>query len=59
MSLNIKPKRLRVLSNYAFYDEDGAFRSWAEREIVTDPGDIALLVARRAPFEIIEESEEG
>jgi hypothetical protein len=56
--MSAKPYRLRVLSNYAFYDDDGAFRSWPERAIVNDASDIALLEARKAPFEIIPLEEE-
>lgn len=44
---------LRLTAHYAYYDDDGAFKSWAEGVIVTDPEEIELLTARKAPVERI------
>ena len=48
-------ERLRVVSNYAYYDDDGLFRAWPEGAIVTDQDEIDLLTARGAPVERVPE----
>jgi hypothetical protein len=45
------PKALRVLSLYAYWGEDGNLRRWSEGVEVTDPAEIADLIARGAPVE--------
>lgn len=35
---------------YAYYAEDGRLIAWAPGTIVTDPADIADLIARKAPL---------
>ena len=47
-------ERLRVMSNYAYYDDDGLFRAWPEGAVVTDHDEIELLTARGAPVEVIQ-----
>lgn len=46
-------ERFRVLSNYAFYCDDGLFHAWPEGAVITDPEEIALLTERSAPVERI------
>ncbi len=52
---------LRVTSDYSFYGDDGLERKWAgplhqsdRGQIVTDPDEIEMLLARGAPVERIE-----
>jgi hypothetical protein len=45
------PKALRVLSLYAYWGNDGNLRRWAEGAQVTEPAEIADLIARGAPVE--------
>lgn len=47
------PSTVKLTSLYAFYDEDGALRSWNEGQIVTGD-DVALLLARSAPVVEVE-----
>jgi hypothetical protein len=49
------PARLRLVSHYGFYDNEGLLCAWAQGAIVTDEGEIELLMARGAPVEEIME----
>jgi hypothetical protein len=42
---------VKLMSPYAFYDDDGVMCSWATGQEVTDVEDIAVLVERSAPVE--------
>ncbi len=44
------PAHVKMKTPYAYYEDGGRLRSWAEGEMVTDPSEIALLVERKAPF---------
>ena len=44
------PAVVEMASAFGFYDDAGAGHFWNEGQIVTDPDDIALLVAQNAPF---------
>jgi hypothetical protein len=52
------PTKLRITAAaYGFYEGEGEgkrYRGWVEGEIVTDPAEVALLVARGAPFVVVE-----
>jgi hypothetical protein len=44
------PAKLRIVqAEYGFYEEGGRYRHWRGGDIVTDPAEIALLIARKAP----------
>jgi hypothetical protein len=43
------PASVTLASHYAYYGDDGALHAWAQDQIVTNPRDIADLVARGAP----------
>lgn len=45
------PARVVLAAPYAFYDDDGALRSWGQGRVVEDPAEIALLIDRGAIFE--------
>lgn len=44
------PTSVTLSHPYAYYAEDGLLRAWAAGTVVTDPADIADLVARKAPL---------
>jgi hypothetical protein len=44
------PAVVEMASAFGFYDDQSVGHFWAEGQIVTDPTDIALLVAQNAPF---------
>lgn len=44
------PKQIRMTQYYAYYEENGRFRSWKEGDVITDSGEIKLLVGRQAPY---------
>ncbi len=43
------PTPLRLTHLYAYWNDDGGFRTWGAGDLVTDPDEIADLLARRAP----------
>jgi hypothetical protein len=45
------PKSVKLAAPYAFYEDDGALRSWAAGQTVEDPAEITVLVERGALFE--------
>lgn len=45
------PASVTLAAPYAFYDDEGALRSWGQGRVVDDPAEIALLVERGAIFE--------
>ncbi len=45
------PSSVTLAAPYAFYDDAGELRSWAQGRVVDDPAEIALLVDRGAIFE--------
>jgi hypothetical protein len=44
-------ERLRLVTPYAYYDDEGLFRAWPAGAVVTDPEEIGLLIMRGAPVE--------
>ena len=50
--------RLRLLERHVFHDisvgGSQQWREWKQNDIVSDPDDIRLLIARKAPCEKIE-----
>ena len=42
---------IRMITPFAFYDDDGVFRSWCAGMLVSDSTDIALLCQHGAQFE--------
>ena len=48
------PAKVRVVSPYSYYADDGQLRSWWAGQVVTDPAQIADLIARQAPVEPID-----
>lgn len=44
------PETVFLARPYAFYDEEGKLRQWAEGEEVKDADDIKLLTERKAPL---------
>lgn len=53
-----QPDTITLAAPYAFYEEDGTFRTWQCGHVVTDPEHIALLMERKAPI-IVGESQNG
>lgn len=45
------PARIQLVRPHSFIDADGRHRVWLPGHTVTDPDDIALLIARKAPVE--------
>jgi hypothetical protein len=43
------PESVILASHYAYYGDDGALHAWAQDAIVTNPREIADLLARGAP----------
>ena len=56
MTLNTKRYHLRLLARTAFYDDLRTHMFWnlPEGKIISDPAEIAMLEARKAPVERIE-----
>jgi hypothetical protein len=44
---------VRLVSPYAFYDDDGSLKTWLAGAVVSDPVEIGVLTARGAPIEKI------
>ncbi len=49
------PARVRVQHRYGYIDEEtGRSRMWEAGDMIVDAGEIALLVGRGAPLDVIE-----
>ena len=48
------PAKVRVVSPYSYYADDGQLRSWWAGQVVTDKDQITDLIARKAPVEPVD-----
>ena len=48
------PAKIKMDSLHGYYEENGRYREWKQYDVITDPAEIKLLVARGAPFSVVE-----
>lgn len=48
------PRKVRLTEPHGYIDDNGRNRTWAAGDIITEQYEIALLVSRKAPLEILE-----
>lgn len=44
------PESVTLVNMYGYYDDSGIAKMWQENQVVTDPAEIADLIARQVPL---------
>ena len=44
------PESVTLQNMYGYYDDSGMVKMWQENQVVTDPAEIADLIARQVPL---------
>lgn len=47
------PSAVRIVQEYAYWTDDGLLRRWPAGSIEEDPAEIADLMSRQAPIEVL------
>lgn len=48
------PQSIKMVKPHGFIDDKGKHRYWQQGQVVFEPDDIAVLVERKATFEVVE-----